>query len=718
MSSAQRPLRTRFVLLGVAAVSAAALWWGLSASRDEREFEELQAAGALRIGILGGPQIDGLPRRDSVLRRERAALDAFAREHRLTPRFREFAEVTPLLRALHRGELDLAAGNLHRTPEREREFLTTAPLQQTRAVLVSQQGSPLRTTDDLANRLLAIGSNSGFLRNARALQQQAPSLTLVERAADALTLARLVADGAFDCTMLGENQLREDPVLQQRLQVVTTFPEPVQIVWLLQPRDRSLRKELNRFLEERPELFTPAAQVADLPEIRRRNLLRVLIDNQPPFYYLDDDRAIGFEYELVRHLAEELGVNLAVVVPASNSDLLTALRTGQGDLVASGCAMHPVRGIRFTAPYLGVYEVIAHRRERAALRSLGELRGCSFGLLPESFARPMLEKQFGAAVKAGAPGVGVLELLQQLEDGEFDLVLAEDLPVRAKMQAGQLTYSLRLGKRKYWAWAVRENNPELRQAANAFLSRFVQTPEFRALCERYFGLQPRPDAGTTGQDDEAAGEVFRISPYDELIRKLTPPEFDWRLIAAQVFQESRFQAEAVGPDGSLGLMQLMPVLQQEFELEEIPLEPEENLAVGIAYLRKQYHRLEDTIAPEDRIAFALAAYNGGYGHLLDARALARELGLDPDRWTGQVERAYLLLLRREYHQRAHCGACRGDLIVRYVNAILARYREYQAATEQRQPAPATPPEPTAPEAVVELAPEPIRTGLPFEDSLF
>ena len=71
-----------------------------------------------------------------------------------------------------------------------------------------------------------------------------------------------------------------------------------------------------------------------------------------------------------------------------------------------------------------------------------------------------------------------------------------------------------------------------------------------------------------------------------------------------------------------------------------PFDPEENIEGGTRYLKQQYQRIPGKLTPHDRTCFALAAYNGGYGHLIDARKIARELGKDPNIWEGNVELAY------------------------------------------------------------------------------
>jgi membrane-bound lytic murein transglycosylase F len=100
---------------------------------------------------------------------------------------------------------------------------------------------------------------------------------------------------------------------------------------------------------------------------------------------------------------------------------------------------------------------------------------------------------------------------------------------------------------------------------------------------------------------------------------------------------------------------------------------------GVKYLSQLYDRLAEIESDEERIWFALAAYNAGYGHLEDARRLARELGRDADIWFGEVERVMPLLARSEYYSQARHGYCRCSEPVRYVRSIRQLYQAYSAA---------------------------------------
>jgi membrane-bound lytic murein transglycosylase F len=85
---------------------------------------------------------------------------------------------------------------------------------------------------------------------------------------------------------------------------------------------------------------------------------------------------------------------------------------------------------------------------------------------------------------------------------------------------------------------------------------------------------------------------------------------------------------------------------------------------------------------------ALAAYNIGFGHLQDARILARRLGKPENSWYG-VRSVLPLLQQKKYYQALDHGYARGKETVLYVDRIRTYYSTLQPilnATASEPPA--------------------------------
>ena len=178
----------------------------------------------------------------------------------------------------------------------------------------------------------------------------------------------------------------------------------------------------------------------------------------------------------------------------------------------------------------------------------------------------------------------------------------------------------------------------------------------------------------------------QISIYDVYYKQYARQcGWDWRLLAAQSFQESGFDPNAVSWMGAMGLMQLMPSTARSVGVSQSEVfDPECNIR-GAARLINQLNRHYSSIHSEDeRINFILAAYNAGPGHVDDARALAKKYGKDPDRWFGNVDSYVLNMSKAEYYNQPEVkhGYFRGSETYDYVCKIRTRWAEYKVKVKR------------------------------------
>ncbi len=139
-----------------------------------------------------------------------------------------------------------------------------------------------------------------------------------------------------------------------------------------------------------------------------------------------------------------------------------------------------------------------------------------------------------------------------------------------------------------------------------------------------------------------------VIKYKPIIKKYAKRYgFDWRLIVAQIVQESGFKEKARSRVGAKGLMQIMPgtakEIGRELEFEYIMKRPRENITAGIYHLYKQY-RLFPEAKHEERLKLSLASYNCGAGHVFDAQKIAEYYRRPSNYWT--EVRPYLAMLKK------------------------------------------------------------------------
>ena len=230
-------------------------------------------------------------------------------------------------------------------------------------------------------------------------------------------------------------------------------------------------------------------------------------------------------------------------------------------------------------------------------------------------------------------------------------------------------------------WVVREDAPLLAQSLYKWVTdnkdHFDEMTAIKVSDEKGRVYTPHRHVYSPMLNASAG----QISQYDDLFHKYAAQcGWEWQLLAAQAYQESCFDAHAVSYMGALGLMQLMPRTAASVGISvSRAFDPETNLRGAVQYISKLNRYYSDIADPDERINFVLAAYNGGQGHIDDARQLARKMGRDPDRWYGHVDQCVLHLSDSRYFNDpvvSH-GYMRGSETYNYVSSIRSRWSEYR-----------------------------------------
>ncbi len=210
---------------------------------------------------------------------------------------------------------------------------------------------------------------------------------------------------------------------------------------------------------------------------------------------------------------------------------------------------------------------------------------------------------------------------------------------------------------------------------------------FEAPAEMMEAAAAKAAANLEADSELLAPGEYRISAYDNLIRRVSAEAGnDWRLMSAIAYHESRFTPDIVSNRGARGLMQIMPVVARQFNVpQEQVLDPETNVRLANLLLNKiaQTLRLPASTPYEDRMSLILASYNGGIGHISDARRLARSYGENPNSWA-VVSRYLQLKADPAYyeHEVVKCGRFTGyGQTSAYVTDVMKRYAKYCRISE-------------------------------------
>lgn len=265
---------------------------------------------------------------------------------------------------------------------------------------------------------------------------------------------------------------------------------------------------------------------------------------------------------------------------------------------------------------------------------------------------------------------GTTELLDDVIAGKLDYTIADSVAISLYQRVHpELAVALDVSDEQPVTWFSRlDDDNTLSAALLDFFNTMNEDGSLARLEEKYLGH---------GDDFDYVDTRTFLRAVDSVLPDLKPlfekyaQEIDWRLLAAISYQESHWDAQATSPTGVRGLMMLTKNTAQSLGLTD-RTDAEQSISGGARYLQDMMSKVPDTVPEGERIWFALAAYNMGYAHMLDARALTVKTKGNPNSWS-DVKQRLPLLSQKPYYNELTYGYARGHEAYAYVENI----RKYQ-----------------------------------------
>ncbi len=440
-------------------------------------------------------------------------------------------------------------------------------------------------------------------------------------------------------------------------------------------------------------ISTCSPRKSAVEEIRASGTLKVATVNSPTTYYVGPDgEPTGYEYDLVSGLAQQLGVRLELVLASTPPEAIQMALAGKAQMAAAGIGVNPERAaeLRFSTPLQDVIPQLVYRKGTTKPKSLASLNGSLAvvdGGIHAQRLRELRASEFPTLSWQEIPDVESEELLFRVSNGDLDYTIANsDLLAINQRYYPNLRIAFPVAESQPLAWAFpASSDGSLYQAANTYIEH-LDAAELSRLRDRYFGHIEQVDS--YGALTLANHVESRLPRYRTMFEKVAASVgLDWRLLAAIGYQESHWNPAATSPTGVRGIMQLTNATASLMKIADRD-DPAQSIDGGARYFRMLLDQLPTEVQEPDRTWLALAAYNIGYGHLLDARALVRQQGGDPDRWLDIRERLPLLTQSR-WHSKTKYGYARGHEAVTYVGNVRTYYDMLVWITG----VPVTPPQP-------------------------
>jgi len=418
----------------------------------------------------------------------------------------------------------------------------------------------------------------------------------------------------------------------------------------------------------------------DLKEIQKKGKLTVLTENSSLSFFEYREKNLGFEYEILEAFSKHIGIPIEMKVVPKYSDLHRFLNNGEGDIIAANLAitLSGQKKINYSQPYYFSNQVLVQLKSDSLILDASELINKEVLVRKNTiYDRRLLslQEEIGGYIKIkyAKEDLIVEDLIEKVRKGEIKYTVAhENLARLGKEEHPSLDIKTKVSFKQRIAFGMRKNSPELKKKLDEFLNKYCESKEYIDLKHKYFDFIP-----------EETGEIVllergKISQYDKLFKKAAKKAgWDWKFLAAIAYKESRFNPYAKGARGAFGIMQFMPNTGNNFGVNPFS-SPEVQINAGMKLIDRIYQTWSSIPDKEQRFKFTLASYNAGPCHIFDAQALAKEKGLNPELWDGNVELMVDKLSDPEFYRRPEvkCGAYRGHA-VKYVEAVIRIYNSWK-----------------------------------------
>lgn len=432
-------------------------------------------------------------------------------------------------------------------------------------------------------------------------------------------------------------------------------------------------------------------KIYDFPQIVENDTLRVLTLNSSTSYFNYRDQPMGYHYDMINEFCVQHGLTPKIIVANNSNSMLQLLKKHEADVIAYN--MPVTNTMRDSVLFCGMeeisHQVLVQRVQQfdSMITDVTELIGKKVTVIKGSRIHDRIlnlnEELGGGIIINEVKGDTTLleDLIRMVSRGEIEYTIADDgLAKFNQTYFSNIDVHLPVSFDQRSSWIVRTDSPILADSLNNWFQRSILQPAYIRIIKRYFEItKGYTDIHIPSFENNLKDGV--ISPYDVYFRQFGKEMgLDWRLLASVSYQESTFNREGSSWAGAIGLMGLMPTTAKSLGVDSsMILDPETNIKAGAEYLSNLIDLFNSVENREERLKLALASYNGGIGHVTDARALAKKYGADENVWDGSVEKYIQLKRLEQYYNDSVCnnGYFRGDETVKYVSDVVARWQHFK-----------------------------------------
>jgi len=429
----------------------------------------------------------------------------------------------------------------------------------------------------------------------------------------------------------------------------------------------------------------------DFNEMVKKRIIRVLIPYSLPFYFFDGARPAGTSYEAIQKFEKDLNSKLKtkhlkvhlIIIPTARENLFRYLVNGKGDIAMGNLTITEERQktVDFCDPfYSGVDEILLTDKSHNEIQSVQDLSGKEVHVRISSSYYGSLRKLNEAFRAAKKKEVKIVPADENLDDKDLVEMVNAGLIPRIVIDSHKATFwakvfdniklypDIKLRTGGEIAWAIRKNSPQLKKEINTFVkANRVGTKFGNIIVNKYFKTTSYINGSVYSEHLKRFRETI---PYFQKYAK--EYGFDYLMLSAMGYQESKLDQKLKSPAGAIGVMQILPSTANDKNVN-IPnitkIDP--NIHAGAKYLRFMTDTYFADVPEMDklnRMLFAFASYNAGPAKIAKLRQKAEKMGFDPNIWFNNVEVVAAKEIGRE--------------TVQYVSNIFKYYVAYRSISEK------------------------------------
>jgi len=413
-----------------------------------------------------------------------------------------------------------------------------------------------------------------------------------------------------------------------------------------------------------------------LDKIKKSKILNVVLLNSPSIYYIGSEGPQGFEYDLLKAYADSLGVDLNITTANTVKEAIELSKNPNIYITSAGLSktINRQKTFNFGPSYFEVQEqVICNRRMVGSgdfPRDVEGLSGLKIVVGEDTSYSETIENLMkdGYDINASySSEYSTEELLSQVASHEIDCTIANSNIYALNLRYfTEITSAFTISGREQLAWVLAPGSKELEADMYSWLNSFNQSGLMADLKDHHYSYVLLFDYYNTTMFYKRIKS--RLPKYEKYFKEAAEDyDLPWKLLAAISYQESHWNPKAKSFTGVKGMMMLTKTTAKMLGIKN-RLNPKQSIIGGTRHIKQMLKFVPDEVLGENRLKFALAAYNVGMGHVLDAQKLAKKIGYDQNSWS-DLKKVLPLLSQKKYYHKLKYGYARGSEPVKYIEAI-------------------------------------------------